>query len=211
MRAPDGDPYVWLDPADVLGGGASQGQAPQSQSASPPERPEVLTHQGDLDIWVELPAKEDNGGRSGRNRRGRGRDRGRDRDRDRDRNPQASDSDAAPQNDETPHVIGALASEPEVIVAPEPTPVVSEAPAEPAAKPKRASRAKKVVEPVAEAAAPAPVEAPATEPVVEAKPKAPPKAKAAPKVKVEPVVPAEPDPAEISGPPPAAKRGWWRR
>jgi ribonuclease E len=212
MRAPDGDPYVWLDPADVLGGGAPQTQAAQPQSA-PPERAEVLVQQGDTDIWVELPAKEDTGGRPGRNRRGRGRDR------DRDRTPRESAPDLAQDNDETPHVIGALAPEPEPIAAP--ATVAPEAPTEPAAKPKRASRAKKVVEPVAEAEAAVPtpvVEATAPEPVVEAKPK-PARAKAAPKAAapvvavapVAPVVPAEPDPAEISGPPPAAKRGWWRR
>ncbi len=210
MRAPDGDPYVWLDPADVLGGGATQGQAAQPQSASPPERAEVLVQQGDTDIWVELPAKEDTGGRPGRNRRGRGRD----RDRDRDRTPREQAPDLAQHADDTPHVIGALAAEPEAMTAP--AAVMPEAPAEPAAKPKRASRAKKVVEPVAEAAAPAPVvEARVPEPVVEPKPKAAAKPKAAPKPKVvesvAPVIPAEPDPAEISGPPPAAKRGWWRR
>jgi ribonuclease E len=200
MRAPDGDPYVWLDPAAVLGGTEPQAQAAAATSVvavAPPERMEILTQQGDMDVWVELPVKDDQPARAGgRNRRGRGRDRNRRED--------------APETAETSLVEAPVE---EVLAAePEPAPLpIAEVVAEAPAKPKRASRAKKpVVEAATEAtpaetAAPAPVETapveitpPAPEPVAEIKPAAP-------------VAPAEPDPAEISGPPPAAKRGWWRR
>ena len=194
MRAPDGDPYVWLDPADVLNGAAPPPVQSLTSAAPPPERMEVLTQQGDTDIWVELPVKEERTERTGgRSRRGRGRDRGPRRD------------DAA-GSAEAPTITATDIESPvqETLVELQelgPLPV-AEAIAEPTAKPKRPSRAKKVVEPVAEAAVAPSVEvaapAPAPAPVALAEPEMPAR-------------PSEPDPAEISGPPPAAKRGWWRR
>jgi ribonuclease E len=205
MRAPDGDPYVWLDPAEVLGDVDAPPPAPDHASSSAsaaddaPETFEVLKQDGEQDIWVELPAEDDTP-RSGRNRRSRG-GRGRGRDRDEARAESAAPESASP----APQIAAEPAPEPEVEAQPEPV-AAEEAPA----KPKRASRAK--AKPAAEAApaveasvAEAPV---AAAPVVEAVAPAP-KPKKAAKPKVE--APAEPDPAEIAGPPPEAKRGWWRR
>ena len=192
MRAPDGDPYVWLDPADVLkpgDGPVAQAPRPAPQAA---QAPVAARGQGD-DVWVELPPKEDRPPRS-RSRRGRGRDRDRSRG---EPNLQDAAEDAAPQ--------------PVEYATPAPDPVVEEAPVAtsepevvteiaPPAKPKGRSRAK--AKPEAEAATettPAPVPAPAPEPAaVAAKPR-----KAA--------APSEPDPAEIVAPPVSPKRGWWRR
>jgi ribonuclease E len=99
---------------------------------------------------------------------------------------------------EEPDVATSEASPVEVVAATEP--VVDSAPeaaAEPETPPApaRRSRARKApastvtetVEPIASVAEPEPV---SIEP---------------------PPAPVEPDPAEISGPPPAPKRGWWRR
>ena len=99
--------------------------------------------------------------------------------------PEVAASEASPVE-----VAGAV--EPVVDSAPEAAPEPEAPPA-----PARRSRARKstaaevveTVEPVAVVAEPEPV---AVEP-----PPAP--------------TPVEPDPAEISGPPPAPKRGWWRR
>jgi ribonuclease E len=184
MRAPDGDPYVWLDPADVLNGAAPPPAQSFVSAAPPPERIEVLTQQGDMDVWVELPVKEEPTERTGgRNRRGRGRDRGPRR--------EAAAEAAEASVITTPDIEAPVEEVLSQLEAPAPLPI-AEVAAEPPAKPKRPSRAKKVVEPIAEAAVAPPVEVPAPAAVAEPEP-------------------AEPDPSEISGPPPAAKRGWWRR
>ncbi len=215
MRAPDGDPYVWLDPADVLGGG----QGPAANDAAPaPQAATPAATGGDGDIWVELPPREEREGGRGRRSRGRGRGRGRDRDRG-DREPRREE-EAASSDEEAVHIIGAAVEE-----APAPEAVVAE---EAPAKPKGRGRARKAA-PEAEVIV---EEAPVVEasPVVEEAPAAKPKgrgrAKAAPAPEVEtppveppaakapkpkPAPPAEPDPAEISAPPPTPKRGWWRR
>ena len=84
---------------------------------------------------------------------------------------------------------------PEPEPQPEPEPVATE---EAAPKPKRTRKpkAEKVAEPVAEAA-------PQPEATPEPEPAPAPKKKAA--------APKEPDPAEISTPPAAPRKGWWRR
>ena len=86
-----------------------------------------------------------------------------------------------------------------VEVAPEPE--AEAAPPEKAAKPRRGRKAAAVAEAPEAPAAEASAQAPEPEP---APAKAPAAAKPAPK-------PREPDPAEISAPPAAPKRGWWRR
>ena len=181
MRAPDGDPYVWLDPADVL----RPGDAPPPQRDAEP-RPAAPSSGASDDIWVELPPREERPARS-RSRHGRGR--GRDRD-GRDNAPETVEDDA-------PAVEAVIEAAPEP--EPEPAPQPAAAEPEPAPKPKGRSRAQKAVaapEPVAEVEAEAaPEPAPEPEPVVK---------KAAP-------VAREPDPAEIVAPPISPKRGWWRR
>jgi len=83
--------------------------------------------------------------------------------------------------------------EPPVLPAAEPEPVIAEAP--PAKKPRSRKKAAPAPEPAAEAA----VAAEVAEAVAEPEP--------AP----EPPAPRAPDPAEISTPPAAPRRGWWRR
>ncbi len=99
--------------------------------------------------------------------------------------PVEAEAEAAPEP-----VVEAPAPEPEPVVeaAPEPEP-------EPAA-PKKRTRARKAAAPAPEPIA-AEVEA-APEPVIEAEPAPAP-------------APREPDPAEISAPPAAPRKGWWRR
>jgi ribonuclease E len=183
------DPFVWYDPSEDL---KPFVQAPTAQPAAPmAHAAEAVTaspavraapHEGD-DIWVELPEAEDKPKRS---RRGRGRGRGR------------GEADAAQAEAPAPvEAVAAPAPEPE----PQPEPVV-EAEA-PAAKPKR-SRGRKVasaaeVEATPVAAAPEPVAEPAPQPAPE------------PVIETVAAAPRAPDPAEISGPAPAPRKGWWRR
>jgi ribonuclease E len=142
----------------------------------------VSAGQGGDDIWVELPEADD---KSRRPRRGRGRGRGR------------GDAEAAPSEPLAVEVVAEVAPEPVAIpvTEPEPEPVAAEAP-----KPKRSRSRKAPVEAPAEAVAEAP--APVVELVVSAEPVAEPEPELAPRA---------PDPAEISGPAPAPRRGWWRR
>jgi ribonuclease E len=188
------DPFVWFDPSED---GKKQ-PAPANESREPPRAaaaaesvqaaPAVTrappSESGD-DMWVELPAEDDKPKR-GRSRRGRGR-----------RGAESADSavDSAPD---------ALAEAPPasaVETTPEPVAVEPPPPAEPEAAPAKRTRSrKKAAAPEAAAPAPEPVAKPEPEPVAAVAPPKP-----AP-------VPAEPDPAEISGAPPAAPRkGWWRR
>lgn len=221
MRAPDGDPYVWLDPADVLGGADVQSPAPAPRPA-PERRNEPLitsaaeltaTAAGDdVDIWVELPAKSDDQP-SARSRRSRGRGRGRRSDGDEAAQLQPRVDSPEPVADE------AAALAPAAPVTPEPEPE-----AVPARKPR--SRRKPAAEAAAAAEPAEPAESSAA-PVEEPKPAAPASrrkaaAMVAPAPEPEPIevqagptsepsVPAEPDPAEITAPPAKPKSGWWRR
>uniref|UniRef100_UPI00374CD3BB Rne/Rng family ribonuclease n=1 Tax=Phenylobacterium sp. TaxID=1871053 RepID=UPI00374CD3BB len=196
------DPFVWYDPSEDMKTAPAPLSAPASAPASANdsgEAPRVAAEAaspapstarapksdagGQDEMWVELPAAED---RPKRPRRGRGRGRGGDT----PANEMANDLVAeAPGPMPEP--------EPEAIAAPEPQlapePIAETAP--PAKKP-RASRAK--AKPVAAEAAPEVVVAP------EPAPKPAPKPIAA-------AAPREPDPAEISAPPAAPRKGWWRR
>jgi ribonuclease E len=182
------DPFVWYDPSEDLKLAPAQpaNDAPRAPLAAAAEAatpsPAVASDSGD-DIWVELPAADE---KPKRNRRARGRGRGR-------------DDEAAPAPVESVVVEAVAEPAPE----PEPEPVAANTD-EPPAKPKR-SRSRKV-------AAAAEVEAPAIEAVV-----APPVALVEPvlaEVAAEPEpapAPRGPDPNEIAGPPPAPRKGWWRR
>jgi len=185
------DPFVWYDPAEDM----KTAPVPANDAARPPREAPRLAAEASApapttsaradgteeEIWVELPAAED---RPKRSRRGRGRGRG--------------GEAAADRGEASP------APQPEVAEAPpepQPEPVAEPVAAEaPSGRKPRASRAKAKA-PAVEAA-PAPVAAP--EPVAAAEPAV---------VEPEPPAPAprEPDPAEISAPPAAPRRGWWRR
>jgi len=230
MRAPDGDPYVWMEP----------GQAQPQGEARPPQAPHQQQQQHQLRP-ADAEPRGDGEERKGRRRRrgGRGRDRDREPREPRIESTaavaEAFGADevqviAAPRTEaptdeiwvELPPVEDAPAksgrgrrgrgkARPETVTeeaalevalpTPIEAPVIEAAPepeAEPAAKPKSRSRAKKAP-PVVEASP-----ASEAEPVAEAAP--------APRVEPEPpAAPREPDPAEISGAPPAPRRGWWRR
>jgi len=193
MRAPDGDPYVWLDPADVLRP-AEEGAAPRPERTEPRPQQAAPAIGGHDDVWVELPPKED---RPSRSRRGRGRGRDRDRSDRQDRAPR--DDQPGEVFEETVIEAAPVEAAPPPPPAPEPQPTPEpeaeavEAPVK--AKPKGRGRAK-----AAEAPAPSEASAPAETP-------APKESKARPS---KPVA-IEPDPAEIVAPPAAPKRGWWRR
>jgi ribonuclease E len=184
------DPFVWYDPAEDLQitvAAAPANDLAPSVTAAPSA---AQTTGGDEDIWVELPATDERPKR----RRSRGRGRG----------------GAALADESSTEVVEAPAPV-AVEVAEAPEDAVAEAAPEPPAKPARARRTRtpRAAEPVAaaELAAPVPqIEAPpAVEPIAE------------PVVIAEPVAITEPppsrpvDPAEISAPPAAPRKGWWRR
>jgi ribonuclease E len=167
MRAPDGDPYVWMEPGQPVNGHrpANDGPsaAPAAVALAPPPAPEpepqvvpAAANAPETDIWVELPAEEPAAAKPARARRGRAK----------------AKPDVAPV-EESPAPVAHLAPEP-------PAPVE----AEPVAAPEP------VLEVVAQSPEPTPPKAPTPAPAP---------------------APTEPDPAEISGAPPAPKRGWWRR
>ncbi|WP_309606248.1 ribonuclease E/G [Phenylobacterium sp.] len=187
------DPFVWFDPSEDIKAPPAPSPALANDGRETPRAaaqvvapaPDARAADGGStdEIWVELPASED---RPKRARRGRGRGRGGD----------------AP--------VAEVARELQIeapIVTPEPVierveavePAMADAP--PAKKP-RASRAKakpavEAVEPEAPAVAVVPAEpAPAPAPVP---------------VPIPVVAAREPDPAEISTPPAAPRKGWWRR
>jgi ribonuclease E len=183
------DPFVWHDPAEDIRPAPIPANDALSAPAAVAEAAPVAhtaapTSDETHDIWVELPPVEDKPKKT-RARRGRGRG-------------------ASEVADEAPVDAVAEVAEPVVEAAPEP---VAEAIAEPVAeappaKPARARRTK--------AAAAAAV----TEPTVEAVAEPAPTAAVAPEpepVVVAPPTPREPDPAEISTPPAAPRKGWWRR
>ncbi|MBW8814654.1 MAG: ribonuclease E/G [Caulobacterales bacterium] len=191
------DPFVWYDPSEDLKpflqapAGQPAAAAPMAQAAEATAAPASLraAPQSDEDIWVELPETDEKPKRSRRSR-GRGRGRG--------------EADAAPVAEANVEAV----AEPVAETAPEPQPAPEPAVEAEAPKPKR-SRSRKA----------APAAEPAPEPAVaETAPQAPPTPQPEPEAVAptpEPVVeaaaPREPDPAEISGPAPAPRRGWWRR
>jgi ribonuclease E len=185
------DPFVWYDPSEDMKRDAAPLAANDvreqprvaAEAATPaPSTARPRADGGEDEIWVELPAAEDKPKRA---RRGRGRGRG----------GEASTDQAVA---EAPTEVATPEPEPEAIAepapAPIPEPVVANADAPPNGKKPRASRAKAKPAPLVEVGAGAALEAtaaPEPEPVVAA--------------------PREPDPAEISTPPAAPRRGWWRR
>ena len=195
------DPFVWHDPAEDFRTPAAANDsqdAPStsvSESADEENSPMIApaTEGGD-DMWVELPALDEKP-KKGRARRGR----------NRGRSDEADVAEAPAAAEEFPDPVAVI----EEAAAPLPEP---EAEAEAPAAPAKRSRARKpkaeaatVETPVLEAPAaePAPVDVVA-EPVVEA-----PAAKPARAAKAK--APAADDPAEISTPPAAPRKGWWRR
>jgi ribonuclease E len=194
------DPFVWYDPSEDMKatapapandrGARDSHEAPRAAAEAATPAPTAVgpttlarADGSEEEVWVELPAAED---RPKRPRRGRGRGRGGDHAGDQ---VEAAASVAAPE----PQVVAT----PEPAPEPTPEPVVAEA--APSGKKPRASRAK---------AKPATAEAAAPEAVVAAEPTPEPAPKAAPKAAAKP---REPDPAEISAPPAAPRKGWWRR
>jgi ribonuclease E len=183
------DPFVWYDPAEDLkpqtaaneGTQARPATAAEAVQAEAPSVSAAPAGATDDEIWVELPAAEEKPKRA---RRARGRGRGK------------AEADVSAETAEAP-AEPAPAPEPEPApqAAPEPEPVAAETPA-----PKRRTRSRKAATPEVEG----PAEAQALEPVAVAAPE--PETAPAP----EPA-PRQPDPAEISGPPPAPRKGWWRR
>ncbi len=193
-RVPEGDPYIWMDPASIIPAprpveaeaprGEAPRHAPAPRIAEPvsevvaPE-PAVTTSAASStpdDIWVELPAKEEPAAKAPRARRSRAKAK-----------PAEVEAEAAAPEAVAPEAVEAPQASPEPI-APEP-----EAP-EP-----------KAPEPVApEPVVPEPVVPEPIAPVIEPEP--------APTVREsEPALAAIVDGAEISAPPAKPKRGWWRR
>jgi ribonuclease E len=152
------DPFVWYDPSEDLKpiGSAPAHEAPRAPQAhaAPAPAASTVTHQGDDEVWVELPEADE---KPKRGRRGRGRGRGR--------------SDEAVAEVALTVVEAVAPSEPEPEPAPEP---VTAAVEEPPAKPKR-SRSRKAAAPaLAEVEAVAPAPEPVLEVVAEPEPAAPP-------------------------------------
>lgn len=183
------DPFVWYDPAEDMKaatGAPANDRAPvdrgSGERAAAESAKPAPAVASDSQEDIWVELPEADE-KPKRGRRGRGRGRG-----GRDEAPEAV-ADAAPVE------VAAEAPEPVVEAAPEP--IATEAAAEPPAKKPR-SRSRKAAEPKAETAPEAAEAAP--EPVVQAAPEPEP----AP-------APREPDPNEISGPPPAPRKGWWRR
>jgi ribonuclease E len=200
------DPFVWFDPSEDLKRASAPQPANDEREAprpaavaaaeSAPAAPAIArAAHGEEEIWVELPAEEEKPKRSRRSRsRGRGRGEA----------AEAAPAEAveaaqaeAPQA-EAAQIEAPLADapviEPQPEVPPAPEPVAAEA--APARKPR--SRKK--------AAAPEPVAVAAEAPAMAAE-----VAVAEPEPAVEPPAPPKPDPNEITTPPTAPRRGWWRR
>jgi ribonuclease E len=202
-RVPFGeDAFVWHEAATLdsqarggfdrnAGGGGGRQHGPAPAEAAPQivrtDAVAPVSFTGTEDVWVELPAVNEDERKPRRSRGGRGRGR-------RDGAPvDLMEAAEAPQ-------VEALAQ-----AVAESAPIVA-AVEEPAAKPARKPRAKKSAG--AEPTAAAVVEA-VSEPVA-AKPARAPRAakpKAAP---VEAAV-TTPDPAEIAAPPEKPRSGWWRK
>jgi ribonuclease E len=202
------DAFVWHEAASLdsqARGGFDRngGDRPRNQAPAPAQ-PQIartdaiapVAFTGAEDVWVELPAAGEGDRKPRRNRGGRGRGRS-------ERGPsEVMETADAPQ-------VQALA---EAVADSAPIVAVAD---EPAARPARKSRSKKVVEAQPEAEA-----APAPEPVAEVVAEAPAKPARASRAKAkatpveaapaEPVV-REPDPAEIAAPPAKPRSGWWRK
>jgi ribonuclease E len=193
------DPYQWRGPIEMRPPAALNEAAPAAEATAAnvvafapiqEESPPAASAVGGDDVWVELPAAEADAEKPKRGRRGGGRGRGRSR----------TDDDAVADVTE-------VAAEPEapvvaVAVAEPEAEAIAELEAAPAPKARR-SRAKPKAEAVAEVAPepePEPLAAVAEQPVVQLVQEPEPEPE-----------PALPDPAEISAPPAAPKRGWWRR
>ncbi|MCI3178745.1 ribonuclease E/G [Caulobacter sp. CCUG 60055] len=181
-RVPDGDPYIWIDPAAPRGGAApandvvaeprrSVAAVVEAPAATPtPEPVTASAFAADVDVWVELPAapeKVEKPAKAPRARRGRAK--------------------AAPA------VEAEAATETAVEASPE-----AETPAAEAPKAETTAPAQAETAPATVIETPAPVPAAAVVETVEV-------------AANEPQPPAEPDPAEITTPPAAPRRGWWRR
>ena len=199
------DPFVWYDPSEDMKKAQDPAPANDAPARGNRDQPRVAAEAAvpapttlaradgsEDDVWVELPAAEDRPAR-GRRSRGRGRGRGGD--------SATADHGADQAVAEAP----AAAPEPEAVAEPEPAPEPVAEAAPPAKKP-RASRAK--AKPAAVEAAPEVVAEAAPEPVAVVDAPAP---KPAPARKPVAAKPREPDPAEITTPPAAPRKGWWRR
>ena len=206
------DPFVWFDPAEDLKRAAApqpannqrSGEQRSGEPRHAPAQPApvaaesvqapapVISRSASEEVWVELPAIEDKPKRA---RRGRGRGRG------------EAVADAPVEASVEPAVEAVAEAEP-VLEAP----VVADAEAPPAKKPR--SRSRKAAAPVAEAPVAEAVEADPAEPTpvaIETAPAPQPEPVLA-EIAAEPTpAPRQPDPAEITAPPPAPRRGWWRR
>ncbi len=193
------DPFVWYDPAEDLKRAPAPEPTPRAandarpapvaaaaEAAHAPEpvisRP-TAAESGD-DIWVELPAVEEKPKRA---RRSRGRGRG-----------EAASMEAPAEAIAEAQALPAG----EPVIEPVETQVAADE-APPAKKPRSRRKA-----PAAEATPAEPVFETATPDV------SPPPAQAPEPAMAEAVAapaPREPDPAEITAPPTAPRRGWWRR
>jgi len=190
--------YSWYDPALAMPQ-ARPAPEPRPERAeteadapAPPLRPTAPAAEGE--IWVELPAAENKPVRAGRGRR-----RGRGRAEIVDAAENAVLEQASPQA--VIEEVAVMPDEPAADAQPEAAP----APA------KRSRSRKKVVEadPIAEAVLQSPEPAAIIETVPE--PVAAPSVTPEPIAQAAPEPPAAVDPNEISTPPAAPKRGWWRR
>ena len=183
------DPFVWYDPSEDM----KRDAAPQAANDGR-EQPRVAAEAAAPAPAAVRPRTE--GGEEDiwvelpavedkpkRARRGRGRGRG-------------GEASAEQAVAEAPSPIPA--PEPEAIAEPAPEPVTANADAPPSGKKPRASRAKAKPAPLAEV-------------VAEAAPEAIAPPEPAPEPEPAVVAPRKPDPAEISTPPAAPRRGWWRR
>ena len=194
------DPFIWFDPSQDIQESAAEARP---QSAIKP----LVTPEGDsADIWVELPEAEPERARRPRRGRGRGRrEEGSDAGAE-DLTARAADIDApdAEAQETGGHQTEAVeAATPEVQTLSAET----EVPAEPPAKPARARRSRARAPVEADAA----IEAEPAQVVSEPAPPAAPEVES-PSEAIDPVPSArEPDPAEITAPPPKPRKGWWRR
>ncbi|CAN7307796.1 ribonuclease E/G [Phenylobacterium sp. LjRoot219] len=212
------DPFVWYDPAEDL----KRAPAPQPANDRRPPAAEpafaavaavaaetvlapspVIAREpaSNEEVWVELPAVEEKPKRA---RRSRGRGRGAAED--------AAVEAAVEAVAETPAEPVAAAPVEAPAEVPAEAPVAANSDAPPVKKPR--SRSRKAAVATADAA---PVETPAAAPaevVVEAPAPAPEPVAAEAVVTAPAAEPApvrEPDPSEITAPPAAPRRGWWRR
>jgi ribonuclease E len=192
------DPFIWFDPsqdtrrpAEPLPSGTAPADAPPRAA---PEDPTA-------DIWVELPEAEPEKPRRARRPRGRGR--------------REDAAEATPEAVTPAAEAEAPGSEPAAeAFTPVETPAATEpeatAEAEAPAKPARARRSRARTADTAPEATPEatpPESAPKeTEAVVAPAPVDAPVAETP-----EPQSVREPDPAEITAPPPQPRKGWWRR